>query len=133
MNNELRQIISDFQEKVKEANELLIKYLEIDEPHNWGPPIEQVGVLGGKHKYFFHGVGCKVQISKKDVVDFDWGANGRIDGFDEWRLCEFVRTRSKKYPAVSESDIKRWFQEAVKANEIALSKSPEFGDLYYFV
>lgn len=83
MNIELRNIISDFQKKVEEANELLKKFLDIDEPQNWGPPIEQVGMLGGKHKYFFHGAGCKVRISKKDIIDFDYGANGRIDGFDE--------------------------------------------------
>ena len=133
MNSELLKIISDFQAKVKEANELLIQHLEIEEPHNRPPTIEQVGLLGGKHKYFFHGVGCKVQISKKDVIDFDWGENGRIDGFDEWRLCQFVRTRSKKYPSISEVDIKKWFQDAAKENEIALSKSQEYGDLFYVV
>ncbi len=93
MNKELRKIIFEFQEKVEEANGLLNKYLETDEPHNWAPPIEQVGIPGGKHKYFLHGVGCKVNISKKDIIGFDYGANGRIDGFDEWRLCGFISTR----------------------------------------
>lgn len=133
MNTELRKIISDFKEKVEEANELLKRHLEIDEPHNWGPPIKQVGILGGKHKYFFHGIGCKVHISKKDVIDFDYGTNGRIDGFDEWRLCGFVRTRSKQYPNVKESDIKQWFQEAVEAKEIKKADSREYGNLYYLV
>jgi hypothetical protein len=131
MNHVLRAIISDFQAKVKEANELLILHLEIEEPHNWGPPIEQIGLLGGKHKYFFHGAGCKVQLSKNDVIDFDWGVNGRIDGFDEWRLREFVRARLMQYPTASEGNIKIWLQEAVKANEIALCKSTEYSDLYY--
>ena len=133
MNTELRNIIADFQEKVREANELLKKYLDTEEPHNWGPPIEQVGVLGGKHKYFFYGVGCKVHLSKMDIVDFDYGANGRIDGFDEWRLCGFISTRSKKYPHIQESDIKLWFQEAIGANEIQKSNSREYGNLYYLV
>jgi hypothetical protein len=133
MNAELRKIISDFQEKVEEANELLKKYLETDEPHNWASPIEQVGMLGGKHKYFFHGVGCKVHISKKDIVDFDYGANGRIDGFDEWRLYGFISTRRKIYPNVEESDIKQWFGEAIEAKEIKKSDSREYGNLYYLV
>ena len=98
-----------------------------------GAAIEQVGILGGKYKYFFHGVGCKVQISKKDIVDFDYGANGRIDGFDEWRLCGFIRTRSKQYPNVQESDIKKWFQEAIDAKEIKKADSREYGNLYYLV
>ncbi|OZG69896.1 hypothetical protein BTA51_28815 [Hahella sp. CCB-MM4] len=133
MNSELRQVISDFQDKVKEANELLKHYLGTDEPHNWNRPLEQVGVLGGKHKYFFHGVGCRVHISNKDVVDFDYGTNGRIDGFDVWRLCTFINTRRKKYPHIQESDIKGWFQEAIEANEIKKLDSKEYGNLYYLV
>ena len=133
MNIELQNLISDFQVKVAEANELLKKYLDTEEPHNLEPPIEQVGILGGKHKYFFHGVGCKVNISKKDIVDFDYGLNGRIDGFDEWRLCGFIRTRKKKYPHIQESDIKIWFQDAIDADEIRKLKSREYGDLYYLV
>jgi hypothetical protein len=131
MNIELRNIISDFQKKVEEANELLKKYLEIDDPQNWGPPIEQVGMLGGEHKYFFHGVGCKVHISKKNIIDFDYGANGRIDGFDEWRLCGFINSRQKKYSNIKESDIKVWFQEAIDSKEIKKTESREYGNLYY--
>lgn len=133
MNIELRDIISDYQAKVEEANELLKKYLDTDEPHNWSPPIVQTGILGGKHKYFFHGVGCAVHIDKKDIIDFDYGANGRIDGFDEWRLCGFIRARKKKYPYVKESDIKKWFQDALDANEIKRNDSLEYGNLYYLV
>ncbi|WCN13995.1 hypothetical protein GV054_13790 [Marinomonas mediterranea] len=133
MNIEFRTIITDFQKKVKEENELLKKSLDIDDPHNWGPPIEQVGLLDGKHKYFFHGAGCKVHLSKKDIIDFDYGANGRIDGFDEWRLCEFVSTRNTKYPHINQNDIKFWFQEAIEANEIQKSNSREYGNLYYLI
>ncbi len=133
MNTELQRIISDFQAKVEEANVLLKKYLKTDEPHNWKSPTEQAGMLGGKYKYFFHGVGCKVQISKKDIVDFDYGENGRIDGFDEWRLCRFIDTRRKQYPNVQESDIKQWLHEAIEAKEIQKSDSREFGNLYYLV
>lgn len=133
MNAELRKIISDFQDKVEEANDLLKKHLNTKEPHNWGSSIEQVGVLASKHKYFFHGIGCKVHISKDDIIDFDYGANGRTDGFDEWRLCGFISTRKKKYPNVQESDIKKWFQEAIEANEIKKSESREYGNLYYLV
>ncbi len=131
MNIELRNIISDFQENVSKANSLLKKYLEVDNPQKWGPPIEQSGVLGGKYKYVFHGVGCKFYFSKTDIIDFDYGANGRIDGFDEWRLCCFISSRSKKYPNITESEIKVWFQEAVDSKEIKQAHSSEYGNLYY--
>ena len=133
MNNQLRNIIEDFQSKVAEANELLKAHLGIDEPHNRGPEIAQSGVLNGKYKYFFHGIGCAVHISKKEVVDFDYGTNGRIDGFDEWRLCGFFSSRKKKYFNVEEVDIKKWFQEAVGANEIARTAEDKYDTLYYFV
>ena len=133
MNNELRSIIAKFQEKVEEANELLKKHLGIDEPHNRGPLINQVGLLGGKYKYFFHGAGCAVHFSEKEMIDFDYGHNGRIDGFDEWRLNSFVRHRRDKYPNITESVIKQWFQEAIETNEIKKLDSMEYGDLYYLV
>ena len=69
MNVELQKIICDFQEKVEQANELLKKYLETDEPHNRGAHVEQVGILAGKYKYFFHGVGCTLHISEEDIIE----------------------------------------------------------------
>lgn len=39
--------------------------------------------------YDFHGIGCCVEFDKI-VVDFDAGPNGRIDGFDAWRLIQFA-------------------------------------------
>lgn len=133
MNIELRSIITDFQKKVEEANKILKKHLETDEPQNWGPPIEQFGLLDGKYKYFFHGVGCKVHLSRKDIIDFDYGANGSIDGFDQERLLGFIDTRKKQYLYINEGDIKLWFQEAIDANEIKKLESREYANLYYFV
>jgi len=133
MNTQLRIIIDDFLAKVAEANELLKAHLGIDEPHNRGPEIEQSGVLNGKYKYFFHGIGCAVHISKKDIVDFDYGSNGRIDGFDEWRLCGFFRTRKRKYPDIGEDDVKRWLQEAIDAKEVARTPGDKYDTLYYIV
>ena len=133
MNTEFQKLITDFQEKVEEANNLLKKYLNTDEPHNRHPVIKQSGLLGGKYKYYFHGVGCVVHISKKDVIDFDYGANGRIDGFDEWRLCCFIDHRKQQYPHIQKNDIKVWFQEAIVSNEIAKLESSKYDDLYYLM
>lgn len=85
MNENLRKIIGNFQNEVKVANELLKTYLKTNEPHNWAPSIKQAGLLDGRLKYFFHGIGCSVRITETEVVDFDYGSNGRIDGFDQWR------------------------------------------------
>ena len=132
MNNNLNEIIRDFLENVEVANEMLKKYLNTDEPHNWSHPIEQVGLLDGRFKYFFHGVGCAVHISRTEVVDFDYGANGRIDGFDHWRLWSFVDDRKAKYSLVTSEDIKQWLDEAVKSGEIERSITEKYGSLFFF-
>ena len=132
MNENLIKIISDFQSKVEIANELLKTHLNTDEPHNWGPPIEQVGMLDGKLKYFFHGIGCAVNITETEVVDFDYGSNGRIDGFDHWRLWSFVDDRKNIYPSITSGDIKRWLAEALEAEEIVRPATEKYGSLLYF-
>ena len=35
-----------------------------------------------------HGYGIKLKIGPL-TIDFDWGANGELDGFDGWRLYNF--------------------------------------------
>ncbi|MDL2275966.1 hypothetical protein LJC22_07565 [Desulfosarcina sp. OttesenSCG-928-G10] len=45
-------------------------------------------------EYSFHGVGCIVFFDDC-FIDFDFGPNGRFDGFDAWRLFDFA----KQFPA----------------------------------
>ena len=39
--------------------------------------------------FTFHGIGCRAHVDGSDV-DFDFGPDRRIDGFDAWRLSIFV-------------------------------------------
>lgn len=39
--------------------------------------------------YCFHGVGCCVEFGTK-TIDFDYGLEGRCDGFDAWRLSIYA-------------------------------------------
>jgi hypothetical protein len=75
------------------------------------PPIKQtarhdkiyplVGKLKGHHikRYAFHGIGLAVDFDDNTSVDFDFAyfPAQRHDGFDLWRLGEFVSTRPEKY------------------------------------
>ena len=58
--------------------------------------IPQKGDLSEKVKYEFHGIGCLLVFPEYDV-DFDFGPDKRIDGFDLWRLSQYVSSRIKKY------------------------------------
>ena len=45
----------------------------------------------------FHGAGCEVKTLDAKV-DFDFGPEGRHDGFDAWRLHIFAQSQPQVYP-----------------------------------
>jgi hypothetical protein len=61
--------------------------------------IPQRGSVTDDVTYELHGIGCSVYLSEI-CVNFDYGPDERIDGFDSWRLymyaCE-VPSKYKKY------------------------------------
>jgi hypothetical protein len=65
--------------------------------------------LPGNVKYFKHGYGCAVHL-KSGLVDFDFGKNGEINGFDDWRLAEFAEERIKLYGFSSREEIVSCFK-----------------------
>ncbi len=54
--------------------------------------IDRIGKIDGLESYYFHGIGLCAEY-KNLVVDFDFGLNDRIDGFDSWRLEQFALSR----------------------------------------
>lgn len=48
-------------------------------------------------RYSFHGIGCTIE-SGDEVIDFDFGPSGLVDGFDLWRLRQFLESRRETYP-----------------------------------
>jgi hypothetical protein len=68
-----------------------------------------------------HGYGCR--FKNDDVyVDFDFGANGEIDGFDCWRLYDFCRGHLRsKYGFASETELNESFDCACNASELVFS------------
>jgi len=55
-----------------------------------GRRIPREGQLPGGFSYSFHGVGCAVEGPNFEV-DFDFGPEQRVDGFDAWRLSLFAQ------------------------------------------
>ncbi|MCS3839753.1 hypothetical protein HNR03_004367 [Pseudomonas sp. JAI111] len=91
--------------------------------------IERCGTIIGDITYELHGVGCAVYFPDL-CVDFDYGPDGRTDGFDVWRLyifaCE-LPTKYKKYAdkKVLETDFNGYL---TLGKFERMSKSP--GELY---
>lgn len=58
--------------------------------------IPMSGELSGGGHYYKHGLGCEVRYAGKSV-DFDFGKNGEIGGFDAWWLAKFSGKNLKNY------------------------------------
>lgn len=71
-------------------------------------------------RYHKHGAGCAV-TTDRFTVDFDFGEQGQIDGFDLWRLNNFARGRLVKYGVSSDLELKSLFETACKSGELTHS------------
>ena len=61
-----------------------------------GMPREgSISALGGG-SYFVHGTGCRVETAEVEV-DFDFGPNGSIPGFDPWKLYGFAQGNGERH------------------------------------
>ncbi|CAI8760453.1 MULTISPECIES: DUF6896 domain-containing protein [Pseudomonas] len=79
-------------------------------------------------KYELHGVGCRINLSTGSV-DFDYGPNGEINGFDTWRLYNFARERPSKHRKYcDEKIIKKELEEYLNLKKI--KKMSAFSNLY---
>lgn len=99
-NELLEQLIVDFLSKVDKATALFEKkfgtrcILRL-----WHTKkIERCGTVVDNITYELHGVGCAVYLPEA-CIDFDYGPDGRTDGFDVWRLyllaCELPHQYEK--------------------------------------
>lgn len=118
MLEQLIQLIHEYQAKVKEAVGLFERYKGLKQPQHpleWQRAgIPQTGYLEptGKILYFLHGQGCCVRL-ELGRVDWDFGSEGQIDGFEFWRLQEFAQTGTQNFPEFrDEKVLKLVFAEA---------------------
>ena len=96
---QILDLIEDFQTEVKfVAAQFYNKYGRKDLLKAWhDKAIPQTGQLDNiVIQYAFHGAGLFAKLIDKEV-DFDFGPNDRIDGFDAWRLRAFADSQAKKY------------------------------------
>ena len=128
MDANLHRLISDYQATVALRFSQLLE-AGIDAPKSnfeWvGNGIEQIGQLLDGSWYFKHGFGCAIK-SESDAVDFDFGLNGEIDGFDSWRLWKFAAASKKDYGFASIKDISAAIKKELTEGTLRYS-----GDLVY--
>lgn len=97
-------LITDYQENVERVMEAFkIEFNRTDlltacRSDKIYPKIGTLKKYNIKH-YAFHGIGLAVDFDDNTSVDFDFAflPEQRHDGFDLWRLSEFVSSRSGKY------------------------------------
>lgn len=70
------------------------------------------GKLADGRDYQVHGVGCCVR-SKGRTIDFDFGANGEIDGFCVYRLSTFLGANPRKFGFTSHAEMQEHFRAAI--------------------
>ena len=97
-------LINDYQdnvEKVMQAFKKEFNRTDLLTAYRHDKIYPQVGKLKRHHikRYAFHGIGLAVDFDDNTSVDFDFAflPEQRHDGFDLWRLSQFVSSRPAKY------------------------------------
>jgi hypothetical protein len=123
MNQLLASLIKAFQSAVAEAV-LLMEKSGISRPLTNTAWVEaehqQSGILLNGVRYYKHGYGCSVHLPQ-GVVNFDFGENGEIDGFDCNRLIEFAGTHSSDFGSVAKEEIEQAYAQALQEGLIIAS------------
>lgn len=119
--NDIEDLINDFLAKVDTATLLLEKKFGTKNILRlWrSNQIQRCGDITSDAQYELHGVGCIVHLATESV-NFDYGFNNRIDGFDAWRLYIYALDRPLKYKKFCDKKILE-----KEFNDLILSKKIE--------
>lgn len=105
----LIEMIHEYQVKILEAASLFEKYKgivksELSRSRFEGLP--NAGFLDPEQtiEYYFHGIGLCVTFPNR-VVDWDFGHNGRLNGFDAWRLWIFATEGTDQFPEFRQKEV----------------------------
>lgn len=138
MTTTLLDIIQDYQLSADKAVRIFKeKYKVNDILEGWHSRVyEQTGKLidEGLYFYAFHGIGLAAHFKDK-IVDFDFAyfPEPRHDGFDLWRLSNFIQNQYNKYPDYKDKEkIEKEFNELIKNGVIAKPKLENSTTLYFF-
>ena len=129
----LEDLIKDFLSKVEKGTTLLQeKFGTRNILRLWrSGQIERCGEVIDGVEYELHGIGCAIHFPAESV-DFDYGSNNRIDGFDEWRLYMYATDRPVKYKKFTDMKLlESEFKTYIDTGRI--EKMSTSDDLYVFM
>ncbi|WP_416364935.1 DUF6896 domain-containing protein [Pseudomonas sp. NFX183] len=112
----LENLIAEYLEHVKKATDLLeCSFGTKNILRLWRTnKIPRCGKVNGDVTYELHGIGCCVYLSEI-CIDFDYGPDGRVDGFDAWRLYMYACELPCKYKKYTDKEsLEREFNEYLK-------------------
>lgn len=134
----LIDIIKDYQESADRAVTIFKNKFKVDNLlEGWHSKVyNQTGKLINEGIYFyaFHGIGLAAHFKDK-IVDFDFAffPEQRHDGFDLWRLTNFIQNQRNKYPEFKDKKkIEKEFNELIKRGIIIIPKLKHSTNLYFF-
>lgn len=138
MTTTLLEIIYDYQSAADKAVCIFKEKYGVDDIlEGWHSGVyRQTGKLieEGLYFYAFHGIGLAAHFKDK-IVDFDFAyfPEPRHDGFDLWRLTNFIQNQRNKYPDYTEvGKAEREFNELIENGIIARPKLRNSTTLYFF-
>jgi hypothetical protein len=130
MNENLYRLIIDFQSNVQSALKSMYRS-GIQMPSSCYEWLEYhipiLGELEDGRKYYKHGYGCRVYLNSKGV-DFDFGEQGEVGGFNSWWLTEFAGSNLSSYGFRNYEEVNEQLKSALDNGLIA----PLNNNLYYF-
>jgi len=135
MEARLYEVIRDFDRATASALRVFLERAELQHPFTWREAgVPRTGDLPGTPaiRYAFHGAGLWLEIAG-EVIDFDFGFDGRTGGFNEWWLGQFVEARPSSYPeyVVDADRLSRAFAAAATAGEIEQPFRDQQDTLWY--
>lgn len=135
MNQELERIIRLFNAAQERAIEVLEQEFGCHRPETSDdfifrcvPVIREANYVAGGYKIRPHGIGMAIKIDGTHI-DFDFGANGEFNGFDSWRLFEFIQSNNIKSRISSEEKMIELVDLAISRGYII--KDNGMGNVHY--
>ncbi len=130
------QFLTLYAETAENACGLLRRYLEIDNPMYWRQSgLAKSGQIGPnmEYEYIFHGTDCKFNFGGSKI-DFEFGYDGRVGGFNEWKLLCFAQDGTSNYTQFrNESVLEKCFEKAKVDGFIDMPYLNQSDTLYYLV
>ena len=134
---ELLDIIKDYQTSADLAVRIFQETYNINNVGSeWRQVCSRTGKLPEKgiYRYAFHGSGLQVYFRDK-IIDFDFAdiPEARHDGFDLWKLSEFIKNQRNKYPEYKDKiKLEMEFSILIEKGIITKIKPHYFTNLYFF-